>query len=266
MKKWRRKLYRYNNYHKHDHISNIFTPDTNTHAESYIKKSVEYGHTNYFTTNHGSMGDIFEAKTLCDKYGLKCIAGLEGYIVPNPLEKDKSNYHIIIIPKTDAARKKVNVISSRANIEGFYYKPRIFLDDLLGLDPNDVYITSACMAGLLKNDVSIEKILFPLYSHFKSNLLLEVQNHNNSQQKEINRKAITLSHELGLRLIAANDSHYIDEKDQRERLELLKGKHINYGDEDSFKLDFPDYETMFIRFQQQGVLTDAEIKEAIDNT
>lgn len=266
MKKWRRKLYRYNNYHKHDHISNIFTPDTNTHAESYIKKSVEYGHTNYFTTNHGSMGDIFEAKTLCDKYGLKCIAGLEGYIVPNPLEKDKSNYHIIIIPKTDAARKKVNVISSRANIEGFYYKPRIFLDDLLGLDPNDVYITSACMAGLLKDEVSIEKILFPLYSHFKSNLLLEVQNHNNSQQKEINRKAITLSHELGLRLIAANDSHYIDEKDQRERLELLKGKHINYGDEDSFKLDFPDYETMFIRFQQQGVLTDAEIKEAIDNT
>lgn len=78
---------RYNNYHKHDHVSNIFTPDCNVKAEDYIKKSLEYGHTNYFTTNHGSFGDIFEARTLCDKYGLKCIAGIEGYIVPDAAEK-----------------------------------------------------------------------------------------------------------------------------------------------------------------------------------
>ena len=121
----------YNNYHKHDHISNIFTPDTNTKQEEYILKALEYGHKNYFTTNHGSMGDIFEARTLCDKYGIRCLAGIEGYIVPNPLEKDKSNYHIIIIPRTDAARKKVNYVSSHANIEGYYYKPRIFISDLL---------------------------------------------------------------------------------------------------------------------------------------
>ena len=57
-------IMRYNNYHKHDHISNIFSPDTNTKQIEYIKKCVEYGHTNYFTTNHGSMGDIFEAKIL----------------------------------------------------------------------------------------------------------------------------------------------------------------------------------------------------------
>lgn len=258
--------HRYNNYHKHDHISNIYSPDTNTHAEEYIKKCVEYGHTNYFTTNHGSMGDIFEAKTLCDKYGLKCLAGLEGYIVPDPLEKDKANYHIIIIPRTDRARKKVNVISSRANIEGYYYKPRIFLEDLLHLDKDDVYITTACVAGLLRDESSIEKILLPLYSHFGENVLLEVQNHNDPTQKEINKKALALHEELGLRLIAANDSHYVDQSGQKERLELLRGKHINYGDEDTYILDFPDYETMFKRFQLQGILSDVEIKEAIENT
>ena len=115
----------YNNYHKHDHVSNIFTPDTNTKQEEYILKTLEYGHKNYFTTNHGSMGDIFEARTLCDKYGIRCLAGLEGYIVPDPLEKDKSNYHIIIIPRTDAARKKVNYVSSHANIDG-YCKKKLF--------------------------------------------------------------------------------------------------------------------------------------------
>ena len=175
---------RYNNYHKHDHTSNIFSPDCNVKAEDYIKKSLEYGHTNYFTTNHGHMGDIFEARTLCDKYGIRCLAGMEGYIVPDPLwedekgNKDKSNYHIIIIPTTDKARKKLNVVSSRANIYGYYYRPRIFISDLLKLDKEDVYITTACIAGLLKDENSIETILFPLIEYFQDHVLLEVQSHN----------------------------------------------------------------------------------------
>lgn len=257
---------RYNNYHKHDHVSNIFSPDTNTKAEEYIKKCVEYGHTNYFTTNHGSMGDIFEAKELCEKYGIRCLAGLEGYIVPNPLEKDKSNYHIIVIPRTNRARRKLNKISSRANVDGYYYKPRIFPGDLLELDKNDVYITTACCAGLLRDEISFEKLFIPLYKHFKENILLEVQTHAVDIQKDINRKCLELRSKYGLRLIAANDSHYIDDYGKQERLELLKGKGITYGDEDEFILDFPTYETMVDRFKKQGILSDEQIEEAMEST
>lgn len=257
---------RYNNYHKHTHISSIYSPDSNEKAEAYIKKEAERGGKNYFTTEHGSMGDIFEAKTLCDKYGIRCLAGLEGYIVPNPLEKDKSNYHIIIIPRTDSARKKVNRISSRANIEGYYYRPRIFPSDLLALDKDDVYITTACVAGLLRDDTSINKIFYPLLEHFGDNVFLEVQNHNVDIQKEINRKALDFASKEGLKLIAANDSHYVDLNGKHERAELLKGKHINYGDEDEFILDFPDYDTMFGRFKTQGILSDSQIETAIANT
>ena len=256
----------YNNYHKHTHVSSIFTPDSNEHAEAYIKKEVERGGMNYFTTEHGSMGDIFEAKTLCDKYGIRCLPGLEGYIVVNPLEKDKSNYHIIIIPRTDKARKKVNRISSRANIEGYYYRPRIFPSDLLALDKDDVYITTACVAGLLRDDVSINQIFYPLVEHFRENVFLEVQNHNVDIQKDINRKALEFASKEGLKLIAANDSHYVEPSGRLERAELLKGKHINYGDEDEFILDFPDYDEMYRRFLLQGVLTNQQIKEAIANT
>lgn len=257
---------RYNNYHKHDHVSNIFSPDCNVKAEDYIKKCIEYGHTNYFTTNHGSFGDIFEARTLCNKYGIRCIAGIEGYIVPDPLEKDKSNYHIIVIPKTDKARKKMNYVSSMANINGYYYKPRFFLSDLLALDKNDIYITTACVAGLLKDEVAINQILIPLLEHFGDNVMLEIQSHLDQSQYEINKKALTFSQTQGLKLIAANDSHYIDNDGQNERLELLKGKHIEYGSEDSFVLDFPTYETMVDRFNKQGLLSDCQIKEAINNT
>lgn len=257
---------RYNNYHKHTHVSSIFTPDSNEHAEAYIKKEVERGGMNYFTTEHGSMGDIFEAKTLCDKYGIRCLPGLEGYIVPDPLEKDKSNYHIIIIPRTDKARKKVNRISSRANIEGYYYRPRIFPSDLLALDKDDVYITTACVAGLLRDEVSINQIFYPLVEHFRENVFLEVQNHNVDIQKDINRKALEFASKEGLKLIAANDSHYVESSGRLERAELLKGKHINYGDEDEFILDFPDYDEMYRRFLVQGILTNQQIEEAIANT
>lgn len=258
---------RYNNYHKHDMMSSIFgMPDSATSQEEYIKRCVELGHINYFTTNHGNMGDIFEAKTLCKKYGVRCLAGIEGYIVSDPYEKDKSNYHIIIIPITDKSRKMLNVVSSRANIEGFYYKPRIFMDDLLKLPSNLFYLTTACEGGILKDEIAIEKIFLPLAKHFGTHMYLEVQNHNVNSQKEINRKCLAFAKELDLQLIAANDSHYIDEDGKRKRSELLKGKHINYGAEDTYILDYPDYNTMFQRFKKQGVLSDVQIQKAIENT
>lgn len=257
---------KYNNYHKHDHLSNIFSPDCNVKAEDYIKKCIEYGHINYFTTNHGSFGDIFEARTLCDKYGLRCIAGIEGYIVPNPLEKDKSNYHIIIIPKTDVARKKMNYVSTHANADGFYYRPRLFLQDLLDLEPNDIFITTACIAGLLKDEKAYKNIFLPLVKHFGNNVLLEVQSHTHPSQIAINQRALKLHHKFGLRLIAANDSHYIDEKGREERLQLLHGKGVTHDDEDTFILDFPTDEEMFNRFQKQNVLSENDIETAIQNT
>ena len=256
----------YANYHKHDHISNIFTPDTHVKCEAYLKRIKELGYDCYWTTNHGSGGDIFEAKDLCDKYEIKCFFGLEGYIVPDPLEKDNRNYHIIIIPKTNTSRKKVNLITSRASEEGFYYKPRLFLEDLLKLDKDDIYITTACVAGLLRDEDSIKQLFEPLAKHFGRNIFLEVQNHGDETQKAVNRKCVELAEKYGLELIAANDSHYIYPQDAKDRLEFLKGKGINYGDEDSYILDYPDYDTMFTRFQKQGVLTDKQIEKAIDNT
>ena len=242
------------------------TPDTHIRCEEYVKRAVELGHTTYFTTNHGTGGDIFEAKTICDKYGIRCLFGVEGYIVPNPLVKDSRNYHIIIIPTTNKARKKVNLITSRANEEGFYYKPRIFVEDLLALDKNDVYITTACVAGLLRDDDSYNQIFLPLVKHFKDNMMLEVQTHNVDIQKQINKKCIDLSEKFNLKLIAANDSHYVYPEQYKDRIEYLKGKGINYGDEDSFILDYPDRDTMVERFRIQGVLSEYQIQEAIDNT
>ena len=256
----------YNNYHKHDHISNIFTPDTHIKTTHYLERIQELGFGSYFTTNHGSGGDVFESLTLCNQYDIRCIYGIEAYIVKNPLEKDKRNYHIIIIPVDNTARKKLNLITSRANIEGYYYKPRLFLDDLLKLNPNEVYITTACIAGILSDKEAIKDIFIPLMQHFGKNMFLEVQNHNNEMQNRINNICVKLADKFNLELIAGNDSHYIYPHQAEERLKFLKGKGINYGDEDSFILDFPDYDEMFSRFKKQNILSDEQIHKAINNT
>lgn len=263
---------RYNNYHSHTHKSSIFTPDTYIKIEDYCKRIVELGHDTYFTTEHGFGGDIFEAREMCDKYGLKCKFGLEGYIVKDPLgvdeneKRDASNYHIVIIPKTNIARKKVNKINSRAHKEGFYYKPRIFLEDLLTLDKNDVIITTACVAGFVKNKKGMEEIFMPLYEHFGNNLFLEVQSHNHINQVTHNEKILDLQQKYGLNIISANDSHYIYPQDASKRELLLAGKHIKYDDEGGFILDYPDIDILVERYRNQGVLNEKQITEAIENT
>ena len=100
---------RYNNYHKHTHYSNIKTLDCISKPEDYIKRAVELGHTTYFTTEHGFQGNIYEAYTLCEQYGLKCIYGVEAYYVDDMYDKtSRSNYHLVLIAMNDNGRKEIN--------------------------------------------------------------------------------------------------------------------------------------------------------------
>lgn len=257
---------RYNNYHRHSHRSNVFTPDTHIRNEDYAKRAVELGHTTLFSTEHGYGGSIFEIVELANKYKLKPIFAIEGYIVTDASQKDNKNYHIVIIPKSDKARRRLNLINSRANMEGYYYKPRIFLQDLLDSDPNDFYITNACCGGILRDKEGFESIFIPLYNHFKNNMLLETQTHLSESQMNVNKRAIALSEQLGLKLIHANDSHYIYPEQAKDRLEMLKGKGVNYGEEDAYILDYPNYDTIVERYKKQGILNDEEIREALETT
>ena len=166
-------------------------------------------------------GSIFEIVVLAEKYNLKPIYAIEGYIVADATSKDKSNYHIVIVPRNDKARKQLNLANSRANMEGYYYKPRLFLEDLLSFNKDDFYLTTACCGGILKDEESYNNIFIPLARHFEENLLLEIQNHNTESQAIINRKALELKNKFNLKLIHANDSHYIYPKDAEDRADML---------------------------------------------
>lgn len=257
---------RYENYHKHDHESNIMTLDCVVKNTDYIARSLELGCKNYFTTQHGWTGKFLEAYDLCKKNGLKMIYGAELYMVKDRTLKDNSNYHIVIIAKNQDGFYELNEIMSESNRSGFYYKPRIDIELIKRLKPNNFFITSACVGGILRPSDDMKTLFEAVYSHFGNNFYLEVQNHPFDIQINHNRNMLMLKQHYNMQIIHANDSHYIYPEQAKDRVKFLKGKGINYGDEDSFVLDFPDYDTVVERYKKQGLLSDWQIKEAMDNT
>lgn len=232
----------------------------------YINRSLELGCKNYFTTQHGWAGKFLEAYDLCQKNNLKMIYGAELYMVKNRKEKDNSNYHIVIIAKNQDGFYELNEIMSESNRTGFYYKPRIDIELIKRLNSNNFFITSACVGGILRPSDDMKILFETVYEHFGKNFYLEVQNHPFDIQINHNKNMLILKQHYNMQLIHANDSHYIYPDQAKDRVKFLKGKGINYGDEDSFVLDFPDYDTIVERYKKQGLLSDWQVKEALDNT
>lgn len=259
---------RYNNCHKHDIYGNPRALDVIVKPIDYIKRAKELDGEKaiFFSTNHGYQGNIYEYYSLCKENNVKLMAGVEAYYVPNRLEKDRRNYHLLIIALNNNGYKEINKIMSEANISGFYYKPRIDDELLFSLNPKNVVVTTACVAGRLRDDEGLDEWILRMKDFFGSNFYLEVQNHNEEIQKNHNIKLIKYANKYNIGLIHANDSHYIKKEDSKYRNLFLKAKGIVYEEESNFILDYPTYDEIVERYKTQGVLTEDQIKEALNNT
>lgn len=261
------------NYHKHTSLSNRYMKDSPLLPIDYWNElKARYGDKPciYTTVEHGWAGNYFKQYDDLEKFNkkngtnIRWIYGAEAYWVKNRHEPDRSNCHIVLLARTDKGRKAINKILSIANKDGYYARPRIDLELIDQLPYDDVMITTACIAFWNKYDDigDIVRCFVQKFPHF----YLEVQAHNTPKQKELNRRIIQMSEELNVPIIAGCDSHVITESQMLDRDELLKSGNIHYEDEDGWYMDYPTYDVLFERFKQQGVLTDGQIKAAIDNT
>ncbi len=261
------------NYHKHTSLSNRYMKDSPLLPVDYWNElKARYGDQPciYTTVEHGWAGNYFKQYDDLEKFNkkngtnIRWIYGAEAYWVKDRHEPDRSNCHIILLARTDKGRKAINKILSIANKDGYYARPRIDLELIDQLPINDVMITTACIAFWNKYDDigDIVRCLVQKFPHF----YLEVQAHNTPEQKELNRRIIQISEALRVPIIAGCDSHVITESQMLDRDELLKSGNIHYEDEDRWYMDYPTYDVLFERFKQQGVLTDCQIKAAINNT
>ncbi len=263
----------YQNYHKHDVWSNPVTPDSVESVENYCKRAIELGSGIISSVAHGWQGYYIDHYEMAKKYNLKFLFGTETYFVKDADhldeegKKDKTNAHIILLAKNENGRRSINRILSIASKEEkyYYYKTRIDFDLLLSLPKDDVWVTSACIAGVWKYEDN-EEIIQKIHNHFGDNFFLEVQYHNSISQIKLNERIKSLSEKYGIKMIFGSDSHYIFDATSWERIDFLKSKGIDYEDEADWFMDFPSGEMAFKRFKAQNIFSDEEIYEFINNT
>lgn len=283
------------NYHKHTTWSDLVQIDSATSIEDFIRISDSYGCKCYFSGEHGYQGEWLKMYDICkstldektrEKMKIKNPIGfrysVEAYWVKDKdkifyetytdkkgkeqtrEKKDNANCHMVIVARTYNAMRKLNYILSCGHVDGFYYKPRIDLKLLFELDKDDVYITSACIAGWKYEDA--EDVWFKIWEHFGDSFFLEYQAHNTKEQKDLNKKIYNMSQKYGIQTIIGLDTHYISQEDCIKRDNLLTRKGLHYSEEDGWYMDFPNGKEVYRRMIEQSVLPPEEILYAMMNT
>lgn len=264
-KEWLEHLY-LENYHCHKDFSNVCMTDSAESIENYAKRILEYGSGQcLYSGEHGSQGNQFHVYKVAEQYGLKYRHSAEAYWVKDRHEKDRANCHMMIVAKNAEGRKDLNYILSMANIDGYYYKPRIDLDLLFSVNPDNFIVTSACIGGWNYDDA--EEIWLKIAKYFGKNFFFEIQYHNTQKQKDLNKRIIDIAQRNNIPIICGLDSHWVLEENRLKRDYMQKDKGIEFDpNEEGWYMDYPDTRTIIQRLEEQEVLTEEQILESILNT
>jgi len=216
--------------HIHTHYSLL---DGLIKPAELVKKIKEEGGDAVAITDHGVMYGVIDFYQQCKKAGIKPIIGMEAYVAPNGrhnkrAKADEKKYHLLLLAKNFIGYKNLIKLTSKAHLEGFYYKPRVD-DEILEEHAEGLIASSACLQGEIPvlilsghEDKAREKILYYQKLFGKDSFYLEIQpNPNIRGQDFVNETLIKLSKELDVPLIATNDAHYLEKEDAESHDVLL---------------------------------------------
>ncbi len=254
-----------------------------------MKKAVADGMKAVALTDHGNMFGAFKFVNEAEKQGLKPIIGCEFYLVENRHNKvfSKGNkdirYHQLLLAKNPNGYKNLSKLCSLGFIEGYYSKfPRIDKELIIKYH-EDLIATSCCIGAeipqtiLHKGEDEAEKLLQWWIDVFGADYYIELQRHNlenidstGISQEDINQVLLKWAKKYNLKVIATNDSHYIDEKDWDAHDTMLcintgEKKATPVGDGKGFRFGFPNSEFYFKTQAQMNEIF-KDVPFAIDNT
>ena len=207
--------------------------------------------------------------------GLNPVIGCEFYVAPKTRfdrtsKSEESNYHLVLLAKDTEGYKNLLALVSKANLEGFYYKPRVD-KEILAQHSKGLIAMTACLQGeipqaLLKGDHKKAEQILSQYSDIfgRENLFLEIMDHGLEPQKEINPMLVGLSRSSGIPLVATNDVHYLNKSDyiaHEVQLCIQTGKTMN----DANRLSF-DSQDFYLKSGDEMLQCFSEIPEALANT
>ena len=198
-----------------------------------VAKAKADGMTALSLTDHGSMFGIKEFWDKCKKEGIKPILGCETYVATRSIKEkndkvDRSGDHLILLAKNKTGYVNLVKLVSIANIDGFYYKPRID-KDLLKQYREGLIVSSACLGGeipqlIMKSDLTGAEEAIKWYKEvFGDDYYLELMRHPSDvpgmnaevydNQEMVNKVLVKLAQKFDVKLIATNDVHFTNAED-----------------------------------------------------
>ncbi len=197
-------------------------------------KCQEYGMDTVTITDHGAMFGALEFYVTAKKAGLKPIIGCEFYIAPasRKIKGSKAGgninyYHLVLLAMNKNGYQNLLKLASFAQLDGFYYKPRID-KELLGKYSDDLIALSACLHGEVPYQIGRNKDMAAaalaageFKKLFGDRFYLEIQENGLEEQRVVNRGLQELSGQLDIPLVATNDCHYLNREDSYAHEVLL---------------------------------------------
>ena len=258
--------------HLHNHTQYSLL-DGACRTDKMIAKAKEFGMSAVAMTDHGNMFGVIDFYNKAKREGVKPIIGIETYIINHEFDdanaKKDIRHHLVLLAQNLQGYKNLIKLSSKAYLDGFYYKPRIN-KRLIAEYSEGIICLSACLKGeiphllLSGNRQKAEDVVNFYKEIFPDKFYIEIQNHGIEEEKIVSPMLIELAKDTNTPLVVTNDCHYINRKDAEAHDVLLciqTGKSLS----DSNRMK---YNTNQLYFKSEEEMRELfpEQQEAYDNT
>lgn len=261
--------------HTHSHYSLL---DGLAKIDDLVKRAKELGMEALALTDHGNLYGAVEFYKAAKAEGIKPILGVEAYLAPRSrFDKvhgvDDKYFHLTLLCKNNAGWKNLLKLVSKANLEGFYYKPRVD-KQLLKEHSEGLIALSGCYSGELIKAIlahkieQAEKIALEYQEIFGAgNFYIEIAHHpkmSPQNHDQVRSALINLSKKLNIPLVATQDIHYLKKEDAHYHDILLAiGTGNKITDTNRLTLKADDF-SMTSAEEMADYFTD--VPEAVENT
>jgi DNA polymerase-3 subunit alpha len=226
-------------------------------------------------TDHGNMYGVLDFWKACQAAEVTPVIGMEGYFVTGdrrlrPKREDHEIRHLTLLAENDAGYRNLVKISSRAYLEGFFYKPRLDFE-LLEQHREGIIATTGCLGSevcqrLLAGD---EPGALEMAARFqdilgRDNFFVELQDHGLPEQERVFRQLLAIAEAIRAPLLATNDSHYVNREHAEAHAALLCVQTgATLDDPKRFKFEADEF---YVKSAAEMRHLFREVPEACDNT
>ena len=246
-----------------------------SNIKKLVKRVKEMNMDSVAITDHGTMFGVIDFYKAAKSEGVKPIIGLEAYMAARGMKDkdsklDRSSFHLLLLAENQTGYQNLLKIASAAQLDGFYYYPRID-HDFLAAHSEGLICTSGCMSAEIPRALLQENPQEALrkwnwyYDVFgPDRFFVELQQHNIPEIVDLNKKLLELGARYSARYVATNDVHYVNQEDSKLQDVLLAIQtNSTYNDPDRMRMTDDSY---FLRSPAEMSRLFAEVPESLSNT